>query len=104
MLMQPIQDFDEELQMVPLGNLLAQDVMEILNENQPYPGDPETPPDGGNYYDQFLLYQISDTHHVVMDYWKFKEWTKDGHDYAYIPNSVIEDGCIAKFYHDVCLS
>jgi hypothetical protein len=39
-----------------------------------------------------------------MDYWKFKEWTKDGRDYAYIPNSVIEDGHVAKFYHDVCLS
>jgi hypothetical protein len=104
MSMQPIRDFDEELQLVPLGNLLAQDAMEILNENQPYPGDPETPPDGCDYHDRFLLYQISDTHHIVMDYWKFKEWTKDGRDYAYIPNSVIEDGRVAKFYHDVCLS
>jgi hypothetical protein len=49
--MQPIRDFDEEIQRVPLGNLLAQDAMDILNENQPYPGDPETPPDGCGYHD-----------------------------------------------------
>jgi hypothetical protein len=96
-----LQNIGTHLLTLPLGDLLADDATELLSAAQPFPGDPSVPLNGWDRENRFLVYRISDTQHIISDNW-YANTPDEG--YSYVPSTLIDEGRIVQYYHDVRLS